>query len=238
MRQHRILSRILLMLSIINFSIAAPAAIRERPEVRLDANVTRNVTAAPQKRGDPLDWGGAPNVPGLPVDYAPPPSPDLTDILGQMAEHLAEQYGYTDGTPPPSPHLSQLGPLEDRFPPGFSVNPDTLSSTGHQPTPPQSPTGGSPLSPLRLPHRGPSEDRFPGMPGWSVNSGTSSTGSTGIQPTPPQSPGADPEIHSLLNLEPFPYTFWDKLLKGKIKRRISGSDAVNLAQKDPRSRVF
>jgi hypothetical protein len=35
--------------------------------------------------------------------------------------------------------------------------------------------------------------------------------------------------------EPFPAEFWDKLLKGRIKRRISGSDAVNLVQKDPRN---
>jgi hypothetical protein len=50
MRQHKILTRTLLLLSIINFALAAPAAVRERPEVRLDANVTRNVTAASQKR--------------------------------------------------------------------------------------------------------------------------------------------------------------------------------------------
>jgi hypothetical protein len=64
------------------------------------------------------------------------------------------------------------------------------------------------------------------------------TGSTGNPPTPPQSPEVDSQMHSLLNPEPFPSEFWDKLLRGKFKRRISGSDAVDLAQKDTRSRIF
>ena len=65
----------------------------------------------------------------------------------------------------------------------------------------------------------------------------SSTGSTSNQPTPPQGPGVGSDRHSLLNPEPVPeFEFWDKVLKGRIKRRTSGSDAVNLAQKDPSSR--
>ncbi len=64
------------------------------------------------------------------------------------------------------------------------------------------------------------------------------TGSTGYKLTPPQSPGVDPEMHSLLNPESFPTEFWDNVLKGKFKRRISGSGAMNLAQKDIRSRIF
>jgi hypothetical protein len=61
--------------------------------------------------------------------------------------------------------------------------------------------------------------------------------STGSQPTPPQPEGPEvgPEIQSLLHLETFPIEIWDKISKGKIKRHISGTDAVNLAQKDPRS---
>jgi hypothetical protein len=54
----------------------------------------------------------------------------------------------------------------------------------------------------------------------------SATGPTSNQPTPPQSHGADPERHSLT---PFPAEFWDEILKGKIKRQISSSNAVNLA---------
>ena len=58
MRQHKILTRTLLILSIINFVLAAPAAVRGRPGVRLDGNVTGNVTAASQKRAGSMDEGG------------------------------------------------------------------------------------------------------------------------------------------------------------------------------------
>jgi hypothetical protein len=61
----------------------------------------------------------------------------------------------------------------------------------------------------------------------------SATGPTGNQPTP-QSSGMDTEMHSLLYPELFPTEFWDKVLKGKIRRWIPGSDAVELAQKDTR----
>ena len=103
MRQYKILTRTLLILSIINFALTPTAAIRERLEVHLDSKGTRDVTAASQKRWDPLDWGGSPNVPGL--VHAPPPSPDLTDILGQMAKHIAEQHRYTGSplAPPDGP---------------------------------------------------------------------------------------------------------------------------------------
>jgi len=91
--------------------------------------------------------------------------------------------------PPPSPHTSQPGPSEDRFPPGFS--PNTLSSIGNQQNPPESPardpvtrpppslepspdqfwntllegSGSHQLHSASDP--GPSEDRFP--PGFSPN---------------------------------------------------------------------
>jgi hypothetical protein len=74
MRQHKVLTQILLILSIFNFTLAAPTAVRERPEVRLDAKVTRNVKAASQKRRDLLDESGSMNVLG--PDHAAPPSLD------------------------------------------------------------------------------------------------------------------------------------------------------------------
>ena len=66
MRQHKILTWALLILSIINFALAAPVAVRGRPEVRLDANVSGKVTAASQKRQDSLEEMGSTsaNVPG------------------------------------------------------------------------------------------------------------------------------------------------------------------------------
>jgi len=56
----------------------------------------------------------------------------------------------------------------------------------------------------------------------------------GNQPTPPQGPEVDEEM----DLKNFPMEIWDDIFTGKIKRHISGTDAVNLAQKDPRSWIF
>ncbi|KAI0271029.1 hypothetical protein BGY98DRAFT_217877 [Russula aff. rugulosa BPL654] len=114
MRQHKILTRAILVLSIINFALAAPVAVRGRPEVRLDANVTRNVTASSRERrdSDGSDEGGSTNP-----DHAPPPSP-LADILSQTAyadtppptlEHSGLLTG-SDYVPGFSPHHSQPGP--------------------------------------------------------------------------------------------------------------------------------
>ncbi len=124
-------------------------------------------------------------------------------------------------SPPPSP-LSATGP------------------TGYQPTPPQSPEVDlkkyySLLNPETLP----SEfwDNVLDKSRFSVGS-MPVAGPTINQPTPPQGPEVDPETHSRLNSEPYPLEFWINTLKGKFKRGISGSDAVNLAQKDKRSRIF
>ena len=85
MRQHKILTRSLLILSIINFALAAPVAVRERSEVRLDADVTRNVPAASQKRRDPASDEGEIPLPNLPRMLSSlPPSPDLQPIILEM----------------------------------------------------------------------------------------------------------------------------------------------------------
>lgn len=285
MRQLKILTRILLILSTINFALAAPVEVRERPEERLDADVIRNVRTLSQKRWLSDDEGELPLpiVPGSYPYYAPPPTPDLTDILHQMAS--TDNHGHPsmppptpdspgslsgfvqpnlDHAPPPTPGLTEILSqiaYTDRPPP----TPDTGSSPasdhvlppvpsqGHAPpdstdvwsqilqianqmdTPPSSPSSPEPMAGslpplLHSPHssqQGPSEDRFQGSSGFSVRPGTLS--STGDQLTPPQDPGVDPETDSLLNPEPFPTGFWEELWKGKIKRRMSSSDAVNLA---------
>ena len=122
-----------------------------------------------------------------------------------------DRFPITPGASPPS----YTGPSEGRFPTtpgasplsypgpsdgGFLHSPgwweSTSPSTGHQPTPPQIPTGSSALP--ALPHPGPpSEDRFEGSSGWLV----------------------DPN-------------FLDDLLKGRIKRRLSGSSTVDSVQRD------
>ncbi len=169
MRQHKILTRTLLILSIINFALTAPVAVRRRPEVRLDANVSGKVTAASQKQQDSSDKRGSTstNVPGL--DNAPPhkllaryivgpygvrrppltpDSPgsesDYVPSSSESSEYVESPYvspssdsptgsrlplgpipvaGSLSSPPPPSPHLSQPEPSEDRFssPSAFSV---------------------------------------------------------------------------------------------------------------------
>ena len=261
MQQHKILTRTLLILSIINFALAAPVAVRGRPEIRLYANVTSNVTAASQKRGDSSSMEGSTNVPE--PGHAPSPSPDLTGILSQTA--------YAD-SPPPTP--DSPGPLTgsdyvaDHLPPPSPLT-DILSQIPHVDTPPtpdtppespewitgsrmsvgSMPVAGSPYwfsPPSPLPHpsqQGPSDNRFPSGFGYSPPPPPSPYPSQpgpldGNQLTPPQSPGVDSDVHSLLNPEPFPTDFWDSVLKGKFKRRISGSDSVvNSAQKDTRSQI-
>jgi hypothetical protein len=230
-----------LVLSIINIVLAAPAAVRERPEARLDANVTRNLTTASRKRWGSLD--GTRNV-NLPRAEPDPPSPDMLSrflnipwwqIVEQVSNQLEEQRRHTH-RPPPPPDI-----------PG-TLAPDALSSTDdhHVPLSPGWPTesrfsvGSMPVAgSLPPPPPPPSHPSQPGpsvvrpeSPGFSANPDTvSSTGSNEI-------PELDPEIHSLLDpgVIPSELEFWDEFLKGRIKRRMSGSDAVNLVQK-ARSRI-
>jgi hypothetical protein len=269
MRRCRIVTWILI-LSIVNFALGAPAAVREGLEMSVDVDVAEGGTATSQKRYDPLDsdaWSTT-NAADRPLT-PPSPTPSEVDRLRQevaeqdldflCAENPEECFGpidsesegsnepnYTPSNPglstgshpgptggSPLPPLPRPGPSEVRFPssPGFSGNPDTMSSTGHQLTPPQSPTGDSPLP---LPHPGPSKGRFPSPPGFSVNPDMSSTGH---QPTPPQSPTGDSPLPPLPHPGPSgsPHGYLDDVLKDKIKRRISGSGAMDSAQRDPRS---
>jgi hypothetical protein len=266
----------IVILSIVDFALGAPAAVREGLEMSVDVDVAEGGTATSQKRYDSSnDWSSS-NA----ADPSTPPSPAPSDV-DRFWEGVAEQHpnlfgsspgessgkssgessgespGSSDGSVgsnwsnyassnPESPTGSHPGsaPLphpglsEDRFPilPAWMVSPGTLSSTDHRPTPPQSPSsGGSPLPPL--PHPGPSEDHSPSPPGFSVNPDTLS--STGHQPTPPQSP-ASSSPGSSEDRSPSPPgdpdKFLDDLLKGRIKRRVSGSDTVNSAQRDQRPR--
>ena len=111
MQQLKILTRTILILFIINFALAAPVAVRGRQVRRLDANVTRNVTTASQKRRDSLEERGSTNVPG--PDYAPPPSPDWTNVFSQIPYADSTPSTPTPDyvpyhTPPPSPDLTDI----------------------------------------------------------------------------------------------------------------------------------
>jgi hypothetical protein len=230
----------ILILSIVNFALGAPAAVREKLKMSVDVDVAEGETATSQRRYDPLDDWSTTTTPsslnpsnldrlweGLGEEqngwYIPPQTPEspasTESVDSSPGSPAGSHPGPTDGSP--LHPLSHPGPSEGRVPstPGLSVNTDTSLPTGRQPTPPQSPTGDSPLPPL--PHPGPSEDHFPSTPGWSLNLNTLL--SSGHQPTPPQSPARDPVTPPPPSPEPPPDGFLDKLLKGKIKRRISGS---------------
>src|SRR6266852_2571058 len=209
MRQHKILTQTLLILSIINFALTAPVAVRGRPGVRLDANVSGKVTAASQRRQDSLnERGSSTNVPG--PDNAPRPTPVW---LGYVPP--------SPGLPEPSPRLpspftyslSHTPPTPDSLRSGSDY---VLPSPG-LPTGSRLPVGSMPVAGSLSPHPsqpGPSEGHFPSPSGVSVNPYTlSSTGPTGYHPTPPQGPGMDPEMYSQLNPEPFPTEFWGNVFQ-------------------------
>ena len=187
--------------------------------------------------------------------------------------------------PPPSPHPSQPGSSEDRFPDplGLSLNPNTFESKGStssNPTPPQSlgvgpethspppnarpfPTelwdgdlkewlslvpifadaSSRPSPPPPLPHPSQPEpsaswDRLSSPSGTSAYPDTLlATGPAGNQPTL-ELPGPSPETHSPVNPEPLLAEFWNNLVNGKIKPRMSGSDAVDLAQEGTQGHKF
>lgn len=204
MRQHKILTRTLLILSIINVALAAPARIRQRLEVRPDAN-TSNVTASLQKRWIPED--GSTNVPG--PDHASADSPIWSQIV-QIAQENAEQYGYSD-SPLHSPDNS-----------GSETGPGNVPLNPGWPTGPRLPEGSIPMASTLPPPASPgqpdpSDDRFP--PGFypsglSVNPGKLS--STGNQPKQPQTAAQDLVTPPAPSPETLPDEFWDKLLKGQV----------------------
>src|ERR1700679_47386 len=83
----------------------------------------------------------SPDIPGSITGWHPPTRSPRSPTGSRLPVESVPVAGSLSPPPPspPSPHPSQPGPSEDRVPnpPGFSVNLDTLSSTGSQPTPPQ-----------------------------------------------------------------------------------------------------
>lgn len=95
-----------------------------------------------------------------------PPMPPQRPAGGSPLPYTGSSEGRFPATPGASP-LPYPTPSDGGFldSPGWWESAAEISpSTGHQPTPPQIPTGGSALPPL--PHPGPSEDRFLSSSGW------------------------------------------------------------------------
>jgi hypothetical protein len=194
-----------------------PPSLGSPTESRLSVGSTPVVGSLSPPPPESAAESGLTNVPWQ--DHAPPSSPDSTDSI----------WWQTDRTPP---HSSDgLGSLAEwnYVPPSPGSPTGSRLSVGSMPM--ASSLSPPPPPPIHSNQPGASEDHFRSPPGLSANPDTLS--STGSQSTPPQGPEVDEEM----DLENFPIEIWDDILTGKIERRISGSDSLNLAQKDRRSRI-
>src|SRR6266849_632413 len=120
MRQHKMLTRTLLILSIINFALTAPVAVRRGPEVRLDANVSGKVTAASQKWQDSLDKRGSKSTNLHGPNNAPPDK-----LLARYLSPSSESSEYVE--PPYYVSSSSDSPTGSRLPVGTMPVADSLS---------------------------------------------------------------------------------------------------------------
>jgi hypothetical protein len=208
MRQHKMVTRILLVLFIVSQVVnGAPVAAREKLKgrIRVDVDVTEDGTAALQKRVNPVEEGST-NMAGQ-----TPPSPDRTEV-DRLWQDMGEQGVLIDNpTPLDIPGWST--------PPFIKGSP--TESIGSNPTPPPPPTSPPPPTPPMPPMPLPEEHL---APAWLWTTDRPST--TGHQPTPQQNPGPDLDVHLPLNPEPHPPAvaempiddFLDMLMGGKIKR--------------------
>jgi hypothetical protein len=229
MRQHKILTLALLILSIIDFALAAPAAVRWRPGV------------ASQKRWDSDDEGELPPLSAPELGHPPPPSPDLTEVMLE----IAHTYGL-----PPTPGSPESLPGSDLT--HTDRPPLTPDSSGSLPgsdyvlppvdhLPPPSPGLEEMLSQISYDGLSPTPDSPGSQPG-SDHVLPPNPGSTDMRPQIAPPPGSMPVAGSPSPPPPpsppddrFPPGF--EFLK-YIRPRMSGSVAVNLAQRDSRSRIF
>jgi hypothetical protein len=213
MRWHKIASQILLILSIFNFVLAAPVAVREINEVRVDAvDVAKVWMAASEKRMDPGDRSST-NA-GYLTDES---VIEWNTISSDSTASGSESDSDTATSRPPSSPGSHPGSTDDSpsHPPADNPSPSPPSHPGPAGNPPPSPPSppGPPVgNPPPLPP-GPAGNPPPShsVPTMDVHSPPSAE---------PQHPGA-PEFEN----------FFGKLMKGKFKRRISGYGPVNVVQR-------
>ncbi|KAF8490457.1 hypothetical protein F5888DRAFT_1741418 [Russula emetica] len=238
MRQRKLITRTLLILFIVNqvvdFAFGAPVAVREKLEGCIDADVTEDGTATLQKRVNPVEEGST-NMAGQ-----TPPSPDRTEVdqLWQGEEDMLIDSPTPLHIPMYPPPLTPPPPLSP--PPPMSPAPLTPPPPLSPPplTPPPPPTSPPPLTPPPPPTTPPPlpEEHLPQA--WPLTTKT-----TSHQPTQQQSLGPDLDVHPP-NPEPRPPAaaeipigdFLDMLIKGKVKRYVSASGAVNSARMGPRLR--
>ncbi|KAF8490849.1 hypothetical protein F5888DRAFT_1892444 [Russula emetica] len=203
MRRHKIASQILLILSIFNFVLAAPVAVREINEVRVNAVDTAKVRmAVSEKRMDPEDqsstnagyltneevsWSTASSYSTGSSELDTATSRRPLSNLGQAGSPSPSHSVSTDDPPPQSPQ-----PAPDLPPP-----------SSPQPAPDSSP----PSSPKPAPDSSHPPPSNPG-PSTGPQQPTDDHSPPSMEPQHPEAP----ESENILS----------KLMKGKFKRRISG----------------
>ena len=196
----------ILILSIVDFALAAPVAVRERLVLPVDVDVlvVEGGAATSQKRYDPLDdWSTSNAADQPPASQSLNPS-ELDGLWEDVAEQRIARY-----SPPTSqsPRSSSESSMDLDWPP-----PNPGSPTG--------PQGGSPLPPLPRPGGpGPSEVSSPDPPDWSEDPNTLS--STRGQPPPLQSPSRYPVTRPLPSPQgpqPMLDEFWNALLESSGSR--------------------
>jgi hypothetical protein len=266
-------SRIFLILSIINFALAAPVAVRgvhEAHEVHANVvDVADDRAATSQKRWD--DWlahtGDETSAPMTPLfldldhsglhsprastgsNSAPSsPSPSTgshpyTDDSSSPSSGASSDFSRPNQLPANNPHPSssefswpdQLHPDTSLSPsPGFSWSDQLQAKNSLPPSPDYPPSSSKSPRPTE-----PETKDLLSQPGPSRN------------PSLPPSPAVPETMDPLSQLGPGPshpaesesMDFLDLLLKGRIKRRTYGPDAVNSAQEsqapiDTKSYVF
>jgi hypothetical protein len=250
MRQYLIVSRIYLILSVINFALAAPLVIRERHEARVKmVDVTKDGTAASQirSRWDPRDGGSGSNEkdvspgPELSGESDPERGPNSpSSETGSEESGFGSEAGSNYNSPSmPSSSASSAGSPHAYSPQGWRgvashdaiADGDQLLGWDHAPqwssvfddTPSRIPTSSGP-SDLDI-----AADGLLSLHSYSTGSESTSSGSTGSESTVSESSsgstGSDDAI-------PESETFLGKLLRGKIAARTSGSRTVNAAQRE------
>jgi hypothetical protein len=211
--------RIFLFLSIVRFALAAPVVVREVHKVHVNVVDVQaeDGTATSLKRWEPWDDRLTNAADSDQTSVPTIPAPRRLQVL-QDLDHFPRSS--TESNSAPSSPASSIGPhprSPGESPPPFYWSPpsassppesDDFSSTDHSPAPPPNP------------------DRLP--PPSLTLTPASSTGphqSTEDHPPPNSETSLAIPAESVSKSES--EDFLDKLLKGKLKRHISGPGAVN-----------
>jgi len=255
MRLYETFSRILLIFLVASFALAAPVAVRGMHEVRVNVvDVVEDGTGASQKRMDRGPWQQwSSNAAGASSSTAnadlnnwdnqlPPGSPGQAESAGSNSNSPANP-GTNSGSARPGTNSGPTSPGTNSgsASPGTnhgSESPTTSTGTSAPLGSPESETwnsNGLSLSdqwlvddPASYPQTPQSVANPPPPP--PPSSPTPSKGSNGGHPPPSPGPDVNPPPTSAVQHEA--ESFLDMLLKGKIRRRLSGSVAVDTAQNE------